>query len=121
LALIRSFLIDSGRPQARARQLVQKNFAVRFCRARSTTMKNLSRRRANFVRTRRSQRNAGTARSPYFIERFATSACCVRAVIARARYAMLQQADASPPLHDMHRARRIYTSLSRVSVFFIAL
>jgi len=84
-------------------------------------MKKSARMRANFVGARRSQRNAVATRSPYFIECFATSLFDAHGVVALSCYAMLQQVNVSSTLHDMRRARHVYTSLSRVSVFFIAL
>jgi hypothetical protein len=100
---------------------VQKIIAVHSRRVTSTTKKKLTRLRAIFVRARRSHQNTADAKSPYFIECFATLARGARCVAARACDAMMRAMNASSMMRAMHRARRVHTSLSGVSVFFIAL
>jgi hypothetical protein len=105
----------------RARRIVQNFFALHFHRIMSTAAKIIALLGAIFTRTRRRRRTLDVARSPYFIDVFATCAACANNFAQRSFDAMSCARCASLRARIVRSARRIHTSLSGVSVFFIAL
>jgi len=100
---------------------VQIFFALHLHRITSTVAQNFVRTRAIPVRARRRWRTLAVAKSPYSIDVFATCARCVRNVAQRLFTTMSRARCVSSRARVKRNARRVYTLLSGVSVFFIAL
>jgi len=100
---------------------VQNIFALHLQRIMSTAVQKFAHMRAIFICARRRRRTLAVARSPYFIDVFATCAQCARNVAQHLFTTMSRALCASLHARIMRNARRIHTSLSRVMFFFITL
>jgi hypothetical protein len=100
---------------------VQNIFELHLHRIVSAAAQKFACRRAIYLRARRRRRTRAVARCPYFIDVFAICAQRVRSVAQLLFTTMSRAPCASLRARVMRNARRVYTMLSGVSVFFIAL
>jgi hypothetical protein len=103
------------------RQIVQNYFAVHLHPIRSTSTRNYSRKPAKFFHPRHAQRKFADAKSPYIIEVFFMSATKARCAVTLSFNATSRATTPAQARRCVTRARHVYTSLSGVGVFFIAL